>query len=114
MLRVGQGNRTRNGSGGLGRWLVRPEPEYRPAEGSQTVVRVCVPSLVRFDLLPPELRIPFRPCGVLGTAMPEAAIDEDGDLATGESDIGNTTRFLQNLVVDSVAQTDSMHLSAQR
>lgn len=46
--------------------------------------------------------------------MPEAAIDEDGDLATGESDIGNTTRFLQNLVVDSVAQTDSMHLSAQR
>jgi hypothetical protein len=79
MLRGGQGNGTR-GSDGLGRRLMRPEPEYRPTERSQKVVRVCVPSLVRFDLLQPEVRVLHWPHGVFGAAVPAATINKEAIL----------------------------------
>jgi hypothetical protein len=46
--------------------------------------------------------------------MPEAAIDEDSDLAAGESDIGDAARLTQHFVVDPVAQTDAIHFLPQR
>lgn len=103
----------RNGSGSLSRRLMRPEPEHRPAERSQTVVCVHVPSLIRFDLLPPKRRVLLWPCGVLWTAMPEAAINEDGDLSTRERHVGHAPRLLQHFIVDPIAQTESVHLPPQ-
>jgi hypothetical protein len=45
--------------------------------------------------------------------MPEAAIDEDGDLATWERDVGDTTGLPQHFVVDPIAQTDAIHFLPQ-
>lgn len=42
--------------------------------------------------------------------MPKAAINEDGDLATGERYVRDAAGFPQNFVVDPVAQTYAMHL----
>jgi hypothetical protein len=92
---------------------MRPESEYRPADGAKPFIRVRITLLVRLDLLPPELCVPFRPRGVLGATMPEAAIDEDGYLSPGKGDICDATGASQNLVVDPVAKTDSIHFLPQ-
>jgi len=51
---------------------------------------------------------------MFGAAVPEAPIDEDRDLPTGECYVRDATRLSQDLVVDPVAQTDAMHLFPQR
>ncbi len=45
--------------------------------------------------------------------MPKTAIDKYGDLAPWKGDIGDTTRVPQNLIVDTIPETDSVHLLAQ-
>src|SRR6218665_1685507 len=114
VLHVRLGNHTGDRLGSLDRRLVRPESQRRPAVGLEPCVRIRVTLTIGLDLLPPEVRVPLRPCGVLGAAMPEAAIDEDGDLAAGESDIGDAARLSQNLVAEPVAQTDAVHLPTER
>jgi len=69
---------------------------------------------IRFDLLPPEFRIPLGPRSVFGTTMPKATIDEDGDLSTRECHVRHAAGLFQYFVVDPIAQTDAMHLLPQR
>lgn len=45
--------------------------------------------------------------------MPEAAVNEDGDFATWKRGIRNTTRILQNLITNPVAQANSVHFLSQ-
>jgi len=45
--------------------------------------------------------------------MPKAAIDEDGDFASGERDIGYAAWVLQNLVADSISQANAIYLPTQ-
>lgn len=92
---------------------MRPESEYRPAEQLQSIICVAVSLPICFDLLPPEFRVTFRPGRMFWAAVPETAIDENGDLPPGKGDIRNSTRLPQNLIVDSVAQTDSIQLLPQ-
>ena len=42
-------------------------------------VGVAIAALVRFDLLAPPVGVLLRPGAVLGTAVPEAPVDEDRD-----------------------------------
>jgi hypothetical protein len=72
--------------GGLDR-LMLPDPDWCPACPPKPVVRVLVASAIGLDLLPPPLRVLFRPGGVIGAAMPEARVDEDGDPRGGEDDV---------------------------
>src|SRR5690554_4927531 len=50
---------------------------------------------------------------MLGATVPEAPINEDGDLQTRKCHICHAARFLQNLIVDPVAQTSSVKVSSQ-
>jgi hypothetical protein len=45
--------------------------------------------------------------------MPEAPIDENGDSSTRERYIGDPAWLLQDLIVDPVAQSQSIHFATQ-
>lgn len=71
-------------------WIVmRPKPKHVPAGISQRLVDRSIALSVGC-----QLRLPILPVGaghgpMVGTAMPEAAVDEDGDARLREDDIGS-------------------------
>ena len=65
------------------RYLVLPYTDHTPTEIGEILVGFSVSAQVPLDLPAPERGISYGTRVVLGTAMPETAIDEDGDLATG-------------------------------
>ena len=93
---------------------MRPESQRRPTDGLESRVRIRISLAVGLDLLPPELGVSLRPRGMFWATVPEAAIDEDCDLATGECHVRDAARFLQHLIADPVAQADALHLAPQR
>ena len=54
------------------------------------------------ELVPPPLRVVLRSRRMLRAAVPEAAIDEDDDLAAGEDDVAATSEGRLGPVVDPV------------
>src|SRR5690606_16902185 len=83
---------------------------YGPTVFEQSQIRIGIPESIHLDFLPPELRVLLRPGGMFGAPVPEAPIDEDGDLQPWKCHVCYTARFLQNLIVDSVAQTRPIQL----
>jgi hypothetical protein len=71
----------------VARVLVFPEPEHGPAIGFQGFADPGVSLLVGGDLLVPVPAIGGCPGAVDGASVPEAAIDIDGNPATGENDV---------------------------
>src|SRR5260370_39713565 len=67
--------------------LVLPEPDYLPAGLTKSGIRGPVPVHVAAQLGFPVPSIRRWLAAVLRTAMPEAAIHEDGDLPGGEHDV---------------------------
>jgi hypothetical protein len=67
---------------------VLPEPEYAPSGGSQAFVRISIAFYVSEDLFTPPNRVRFGPSSMLGTSMPKATIDENGDSGAYECEIG--------------------------
>jgi len=59
--------------------LVCPDADDLPARGSQTLVGVIVARHVGLDLRAPELGVLLGPRRVCRAAVPEAAVDKDGD-----------------------------------
>lgn len=85
-----------------------PNTNHQPATASELVVGVRVARDVRKNLLAPKLLIGFWPRCVLGAAMPEAAIYEDGNSGTSKNDIRSASRMLKRLSIDRVAKPHSM------
>ncbi len=65
-----------------------PDPDNAPSLPAELTGDAFVASNVVFALLIPELPVGFRPGVALGAAVPEASVDEDGDLLLGECKIG--------------------------
>src|SRR5690606_12313778 len=82
-------------------------------EGPQPLVRVGISASVAFDLLAPEASVLLWPGGVLRTAVPETAIDENRDLSTGERDICDPPWPLQHNVADPVTQAVSVKFPSE-
>ena len=71
------------------RIIVLPYAEISPSGFLQTSIRIRVPCPITRDLLGPIPAIsPVFPTTVILATMPEAAIDEDGNLRLGEDDVG--------------------------
>lgn len=67
--------------------LMLPDANHGPTAYTQVAVYLAVTGPVALDLLPPERRAGLRPRYVLGAAVPEAAVDEDGDAEPGEDKV---------------------------
>jgi hypothetical protein len=78
---------TLNVGGNNARVLMLPSTDYDPTCITQRLSDSLVPLPVSLELLPPPLGVCLRGHGMLGAAMPEAPIDEDGDACTAEHDV---------------------------
>lgn len=91
-----------------------PDAVGEEVEFPQPGVSVAVPSAVVLDLLGPKLGSCLRHDEVLGTAMPEATIDEDVQTDFGEYNVGSPTTVERQLMVHSEPQARSMQQSSER
>ena len=99
---------------GCGLWLlVLPHANDRPARFRELAVGVVVTLPVARDLRTPEAFIDLGRAQMLGTAVPEAAIEEDRDLGAGEYDIGRTAQRRDRPGIHPVTQTESVYRRAQ-
>lgn len=80
--------------------LVLPDVDGGPAQFLQFAVRAPIPSDVRIQFFGPPFPVILRRSAMIGAAMPEAAIDEDGDARAGERDVRPARKRLE---VGSVA-----------
>lgn len=64
-----------------------PEAEDCPSLCFEVLSRLMVPGHVFVELGPPPLRVRLGMRGMLGAAMPEAAIHEDSDFGSREGDV---------------------------
>src|SRR5690606_24786145 len=88
--------------------FVLPETYDGPPERTEVGVGLAVPRDVAVQLLPPPCTARDRMGGVLWTPMPEAAVDEDGQLGPGEHDVGSSARHAWDGHVHPVAKPHGM------
>jgi hypothetical protein len=100
--------------GDVGRLLVLPHPEYLPATGRQSGVDRFVARYVPRELWAPVIGVSAWDVAVLGTAMPEAPVDEDGKASPGEDNVGtNKAPRGAEGKIDAEAQAAAMELRAE-
>lgn len=91
--------------------LMLPDSEHSPTKGAQMCIRLTIP----FDV-PSEFVGPPRAVGcgrriVLGTAVPEAPVDEHRNSGTSKQDVRTSTGQPGKRGVDAVPQTSAVELS---
>ena len=91
--------------------LVLPRSDDAPSRLMESFIGASVPGDVGVELGSPPVSVRLGRDGVLGTAMPEAPVDKDGDPGSGEGDVGTTGKGRE---VHPVAETAAMQLPAQR
>lgn len=67
--------------------LAFPDPEHEPTRRCKLLVIPAIARLVLGNLLAPELSVLARGEIVFGTPVPEASVDEHGDLGAGKGEI---------------------------
>lgn len=100
--------------GGFFRCLMLPDAHHRPAGFAKRCVYPSIPGDVCLELRAPELRVGLRPGRVLRTAMPEAAIDVDGDPLLQEHEVGAGAQVRCRSTVLAVAQPSAEQDPANR
>lgn len=75
------------------RQFMLPQTQHAPAAGAELAGDEEVAGLVAGDLGPPEFRVLLGLGGVDRAAVPEAAVDEDGEFAGGENEVGFARRW---------------------
>lgn len=68
--------------------FVLPDPKYAPARFAEGAIDKAVARLVARDLFAPESGVLPALGGVERAAVPETAVDEDGEAEFGENEIG--------------------------
>ena len=92
-----------------------PYPQHDPAKFGESAVGVSIASLVAREFGMPVLGVGPRWPTVIGTGVPQAAVDEDRYTMPGKEDVGAAPRaFKRQGCVDPVAQPEPMQVSAQR
>lgn len=100
-------------TGCLRHGLVLPDADDRPSERLQMDVGLTVPLHVARELGRPPGGVVGGCCLVFGAPVPEAAIDEDSDLRTGEQDVSAASRHARQRVVDAVPKPESVEFAAE-
>ena len=75
--------------------LVAPDAEDGPAASAEGAGDEAVAGAVGGDLISPEGGVGLGPGGVERAAVPEAAVDENGEPARAEDEVGFYAEFLQ-------------------
>ena len=92
-----------------------PDPDHRPARVLKNNISLTIPLDVSCKLGQPVVLVALRVGCVLGTAMPEAAVDEDGDLLPREHDVGAPASVSsERREIDTVAETLPMQQGTYR
>ena len=81
-----------------------PYSDHYPSGARELAVCVFVAVLVLADLLTPKAFMGFGGAEVLQARVPEAALEEDGDLGTGKDEIGCAAELGQWAGVDAVSE----------
>lgn len=87
-----------------------PHPNRLPSKGHQPRIGIQITCSVRLDLLPPKLGVPFRPGGMLRTAMPETAIYEYRDFESWKGDVRDPAWLLHHREVYAIPCPHSVKL----
>jgi hypothetical protein len=93
--------------------FVLPYSDAYPTGFGETPISVAVPGSVGGDLVCPEGGVGVCDGVVLGTAVPEAAVEEDSDAGRREHHVGGASEVAQWPSRDPVAQTSRMGGRAQ-
>jgi hypothetical protein len=99
---------------GITRWCVLPEAQHLPAMLLKVSNRSRVALAVLDELLRPPGAVGSRHLAVIGAAVPEAPVDEDGNLLAREGDVDRTTWEVRNWILDPVSASGGMQESAER
>lgn len=84
--------------------LVLPNPNYSPSSLDEQLVGVGVPLPVVPDLVGPERRVGLRDRVMLGTTVPETAVDEHSDLRACEYEVRPPIQSRDRAIVDAIPQ----------
>ena len=71
-----------------GREVVFPDAGDMPALGAEAAGNEAVAGAVALEFFAPEGAVGSGECAVEGAGVPEAAVDEEGEFARGEGEIG--------------------------
>ena len=85
-----------------------PDPQHSPSLGLCHGVGFAVALGILCELRPPVVGMRCWNCSVLRTAVPEAAVDEDGESLTSEDDVRAPAFIAPRCIVDAIAQTASV------
>lgn len=92
-------------------WIfMLPHPNYDPSQISQTLLCTTVPRDIRFELGSPPVCVCLGRDSVDGATVPEATVDEYGDLGTGEDDVGPAGNGRH---VNAVTETHAMQFTSE-
>lgn len=90
-----------------------PDSNDLPAGSGESQIRVAVPITVPSNLLSPVLGIRFcLRSGVCRAAVPEAPVNEDGDLGRSKNDVCSASELWQRGPINPVAKTHLVEDSA--
>lgn len=82
-----------------------PDPDGKPPGSLQQVVRITVALHVPTELRPPVLDVGGRLAAMFGTPVPEAPVNEHGDLCRAKDDVCASTDLPKGPIVNAVSET---------
>lgn len=95
-------------AGGLAGVLMLPDAQHPPPRSTQPAIGVCIAQSIGLDLCPPIRGVGLWPGPMLGTPVPEAAIDEDRNTSAGEEDVCAPSKARQGLAIDPKPESATM------
>src|SRR5579862_289039 len=93
------------------RILVLPDPDRRPSSSSQHAIYLGVPLSGSLQLQEPVVSVCPRSDRVLGTPVPEAAVDENGDADTAEYEISRSAQGRDRTLANPVTESPRVHVA---
>jgi len=90
-----------------------PESQNPPAKSIKRVGGLKITCFSRLNLGAPKVGIGFWRSPVHGTAMPEATVNEYGQLHSCERDVDRTAQSRFNPYIHSIPQPEPVELSSQ-
>jgi hypothetical protein len=95
------------------RVLMLPNSNRRPPGGSQPFVGIAITLQIALDLFGPVPAIgAMCATSMIGTAMPEATINEDGESGPWEHHVSLSSEIWQRSTMHEITQTEPVKFSA--
>lgn len=91
-----------------------PDPDTQPSCLGEECVNLPVPIDVALELRSPVIRVGLWIRRVIGAAVPEAPIDEDGDTSAPKDEIGSSPDRFQGSSGDPISKALAVEYAAKR